>query len=82
MEKKVLKKVLEKHPERKKHFENYSKVKIERLYTPEDIEALDYLKDLNQYFKFKFIKNLQNAYTSGVYSLVFSSILFIIGASF
>lgn len=45
-EEKVLKKVLKKRPERKKHFENYSKIKIERLYTPEDIEGLDYLEDL------------------------------------
>ncbi len=58
-EEKVLKKILEKRPERKKHFENYSKIKIERLYTPEDIEGLDYLKDLGFPGNFPFTRGVQ-----------------------
>lgn len=58
-DKKVLKKVLEKHPERKRHFENLSKIKINRLYTPEDTEGLDYLKDSGFPGGFPFTRGVQ-----------------------
>jgi methylmalonyl-CoA mutase N-terminal domain/subunit len=34
------------HPERKTSFQNTSNIPIKRLYTPEDIKNLDYLRDL------------------------------------
>ncbi|MEM2975802.1 MAG: methylmalonyl-CoA mutase family protein [Candidatus Bathyarchaeia archaeon] len=34
------------HPERKANFQNTSNMPIKRLYTPEDIQGLDYLRDL------------------------------------
>lgn len=42
----TLKKTLEYKPERKKSFITQSSVPIERLYTPLDIEAIDYERDL------------------------------------
>src|SRR3990170_1773296 len=34
------------HPERKNDFSSTSGFAVKRLYTPEDVEALDYLRDL------------------------------------
>ena len=45
-EEKVLKPHIEKHPERLKRFSTISDLEIKELYTPDDIEDLDYLKDL------------------------------------
>ncbi len=45
-EEKVLKPHIEKHPERLKRFSTISDLEIKELYTPEDIEDLDYLRDL------------------------------------
>lgn len=42
-----LKKHITKHPERKEQFITTSSVPVKRLYTPNDIEDFDYLKDLN-----------------------------------
>jgi len=56
---KVLKKVLEKRPERKAPFENLSKIKIKRLYTPADTEGLDYLKDSGFPGGFPFTRGVQ-----------------------
>ena len=42
----IVKKSLEKVPERKRIFKNLSNIKINSLYTPEDIKNLDYIKDL------------------------------------
>lgn len=55
----ILKRVLEKHPERKKHFENDSRIKIEGLYTPHDLEDLDYLNDLGFPGSFPFTRGVQ-----------------------
>jgi len=41
-----LKNVLERHPERKGEFKTLSDMLIERLYTPVDIEGVDYLDDI------------------------------------
>ncbi len=38
--------LVKKRPERKKKFENLSSNEIKKLYTPEDISSLDYLKDI------------------------------------
>jgi methylmalonyl-CoA mutase N-terminal domain/subunit len=45
-EENTLKKVLEKHPERKSEFTTISDMHIERLYTPEDAAVIEYLNDL------------------------------------
>ena len=45
-EKKCYLKHIKEHSERKKKFENLSSIKINNLYSPEDIAHLDYLKDL------------------------------------
>jgi len=42
----TLKKVLERHPERKSEFTTISDMHIERLYTPEDSSVIDYLRDI------------------------------------
>ncbi|HML04056.1 MAG TPA: methylmalonyl-CoA mutase family protein [Candidatus Bathyarchaeia archaeon] len=34
------------NPERKKEFQNTSEIKIKRLYTPEDLKRMDYVRDL------------------------------------
>ena len=41
-EEQTLKPALEKHPERKKHFQTVSLEEVERLYTPDDIADLDF----------------------------------------
>jgi len=45
-EKNTLKKMLESYPERKREFITISDMHIDRLYTPEDLAAIDYLKDI------------------------------------
>jgi methylmalonyl-CoA mutase N-terminal domain/subunit len=45
-EENTLKKVLERHPERKSEFTTISDIHIERLYTPEDSAVIDYLIDV------------------------------------
>ncbi len=42
----LLQPLLAKSPERRKRFESTSGAEIERLYTPEHVEALEYLRDL------------------------------------
>ncbi|MEM4704632.1 MAG: methylmalonyl-CoA mutase family protein, partial [Candidatus Bathyarchaeia archaeon] len=37
---------LKQTPERKPEFQNHSGTSIKRLYTPEDVKSLDYLRDL------------------------------------
>ena len=38
---------LEKHPERKKSFQTVSLEEVDRLYTPEDVEDLDFNRDIS-----------------------------------
>ena len=45
-EKNTLKKMLESYQERKREFITISDMHIDRLYTPEDLAAIDYLKDI------------------------------------
>ena len=42
----IVKKSLEKVPERKRVFKNLSNIKLNSLYTPDDIKNMDYMKDL------------------------------------
>lgn len=45
-EEKVVKKVIEKAPERKEKFETFSGIEIKRVFTSKDVEDLDYDRDL------------------------------------
>ncbi len=58
--KRILDKTLEKFPERSKEFTTVSGMPIERLYTPMDVESLDYVGDLGFPGEFPF--------TRGIYS--------------
>lgn len=52
-------KVIAKQPERKKEFETSSGIKVKRVYTPADIEALDYEKDLSYPGEFPYTRGVQ-----------------------
>lgn len=45
-EEKILKPALARAPERKKRFETHSSIEVKRLYTPVDVENLDYAQEL------------------------------------
>ena len=46
-EEQTLKPALEKHPERKKSFQTVSLEEVERLYTPADIDDIDFARDIS-----------------------------------
>jgi len=46
-EQQILQPGLEKHPERKKSFQTVSLEEVDRLYTPEDVEDLDFNRDIS-----------------------------------
>jgi methylmalonyl-CoA mutase N-terminal domain/subunit len=50
--------LLQKHAERREHFETTSGIEIDRLYTPEDV-ALDYERDLGYPGEFPFTRGIQ-----------------------
>ncbi len=54
----VVKKSIEKFPERKKEFKTFSNIGIKRLYTPADVE-IDYLKDLGFPGVYPFTRGVQ-----------------------
>lgn len=58
-EDKVATKTLPKQPERNQEFMTSSGVEIKRLYTPEDVENLDYLEDLNYPGEYPFTRGVQ-----------------------
>lgn len=58
-EDKVVTKTLPKQPERNQEFMTSSGVEIKRLYTPEDVENLDYLEDLNYPGEYPFTRGVQ-----------------------
>ena len=45
-------------PERKKEFQNHSGIPIKRLYTPEDAEALDYMRDMGFPGEYPFLRGV------------------------
>lgn len=55
----VSSKVLPKQPERKKEFETSSGIKVKRAYTPEDIENLDYARDLSYPGQYPYTRGVQ-----------------------
>ncbi|MDH5462492.1 MAG: methylmalonyl-CoA mutase family protein [Candidatus Bathyarchaeota archaeon] len=57
-EKTTLPKWIHNHPERRSNFHTTSEIPIKRLYTPEDMQNLDYLKDLSFPGEFPFTRGL------------------------
>jgi len=57
-EKRTVAKTLEKFPERLKEFTTVSGMPIERLYTPMDVEGLDYVRDLGFPGEFPFTRGV------------------------
>ncbi len=51
-----LKEYIDQSPERQQEYRNLSDTKIERLYTPQDVEDLDYIKDLGYPGDFPFTR--------------------------
>lgn len=60
-----LAKALEKFPERKAEFKNSSEIEIKRLYTPVDINDLDYKEDLGIPGKYPFTRGVQDTMYRG-----------------
>ncbi len=58
-EENTLKKVLEKHPERKKEFTTGSDIHIKRLYTPEDLANTNYINDISFPGEWPFTRGVQ-----------------------
>jgi len=54
----TLPKWMEQRPERKKEFRNHSDTLIKRIYTPEDIKDLDYLRDLGYPGEYPFTRGV------------------------
>jgi methylmalonyl-CoA mutase N-terminal domain/subunit len=54
----TLPKWISRHPERKSEFRNHSGMLIKRVYTPEDIENMDYIKDLGFPGEYPFTRGL------------------------
>ncbi len=60
-----VKKALEKFPERKEVFKNSSEFEVKRLYTPSDIEELDYERDLGIPAQYPFTRGVQDTMYRG-----------------
>lgn len=58
-EKEKLEKILQKRPERKREFKTGSSEKVERLYTPLDIQKVDYEKDLGLPGEYPYTRGVQ-----------------------
>jgi len=57
-EKKCYNPLIDKHPERKKRFENLSNNEIKQLYTPDNISHLEYLKDIGFPGNYPFLRGI------------------------
>jgi methylmalonyl-CoA mutase N-terminal domain/subunit len=57
-EKKTVPNWLKRHPERRREFFNLSEVPIKRLYTPEDTQELDYVRDVGFPGEFPFTRGV------------------------
>ncbi|MDO4720276.1 MAG: methylmalonyl-CoA mutase family protein [Peptostreptococcaceae bacterium] len=60
-----VRKSLERFPERKEKFKNSSDIEIKRLYSPADVEELDYEADLNLPSQFPFTRGIQDTMYRG-----------------
>jgi methylmalonyl-CoA mutase N-terminal domain/subunit len=61
----ILKKHLDKHPESKEEFITTSSTPINRLYTPEDLDDFNYLRDLNFPSQYPFTRGVQSTMYRG-----------------
>src|SRR6476469_7032132 len=57
-EEETLKPALNKHPERKKSFQSVSLDEVERLYTPADVEDLDFQRDISGPGEFPYTRGI------------------------
>src|SRR4030042_508863 len=73
-EKEVLSPVIAKSPERRKRFESTSGEAIERLYTPQDPEPFDYLKDAGFPGEYPFTRGVQPTMSRGRVGVAIDSI--------
>ncbi|MHA2600513.1 MAG: acyl-CoA mutase large subunit family protein [Candidatus Thorarchaeota archaeon SMTZ1-83] len=55
----IVKKVIGRFPERKEEFETVSGIPVKRLYTPADMEPIDYMKDIGFPGEFPFTRGVQ-----------------------
>lgn len=60
-----LKKSLDKFPERKAEFKNSSEIEVKRLYTPVDIDSMDYMRDLGLPAQYPFTRGVQDTMYRG-----------------
>lgn len=58
-EQEALKKALDKHPERKEEFVTISDMPVNRVYTPNDLEGVDYLEDLGFPGEYPYTRGVQ-----------------------
>ena len=58
-EQETLKKVLDKHPERKEEFATISDMPVNRVYAPDDLEGADYLEDLGFPGEYPYTRGVQ-----------------------
>lgn len=58
-QKEVVDKAIKRFPERKEKFSTTSEIEVERLYTPENIEDLDYEKDLGYPGEYPYTRGVQ-----------------------
>jgi len=58
-------KLIKKHPERKESFRNLSDTQIKEIYTPEDIENLDYIKNMGFPGGYPFLRGVHSTMYRG-----------------
>ena len=58
-EQETLKKVLDKHPERKEEFVTISDMPVNRVYAPDDLEGADYMEDLGFPGEYPYTRGVQ-----------------------
>jgi methylmalonyl-CoA mutase N-terminal domain/subunit len=61
----AVEKTLARHPERRQEFASLSDIPIQRLYTPEDVAHLDYLRDLGYPGEYPFTRGVQSTMYRG-----------------
>jgi methylmalonyl-CoA mutase N-terminal domain/subunit len=69
-ERQTYSKTIKENPERKQKFKNLSDIEIKNLYTPEDIAALEYLKDIGFPGQFPFLRGVHpNLYRGRLWTM-------------
>jgi methylmalonyl-CoA mutase N-terminal domain/subunit len=69
-ERQTYSKTIKENPERKQKFKNLSDIEIKNLYTPEDIAAFEYLKDIGFPGQFPFLRGVHpNLYRGRLWTM-------------